>query len=175
MPVTVMGYVPVGVLAPTVMVIIELPEPGAGSVTGLKLTVVPEGAPEAVKVTARLKPPKMVLVMVDVPWLPCAIVRDAGDAVIVKPGCGAVTVNVKIVVFCSPPPLPVTVIGYVPGAVPEPTAMLITEVPEPGAGMVCGAKLTVVPAGTPATERLMEALKPPPTVVVIVAVPGLPC
>ena len=41
------GVVPVGVLDPTVMVMVELPEPGAGIGLGLKLTVVPDGIPEA--------------------------------------------------------------------------------------------------------------------------------
>lgn len=67
LPVTVMGYVPVGVLEPTVMVMIELPVPGAGMVVGLKLTVVPEGAPVADKLIELLKPPLIVLVIVDVP------------------------------------------------------------------------------------------------------------
>ena len=62
-----MGYVPTGVLAPTVMVMVELPAPGAGIVVGLKLTVVPEGMPEADRLIALLKPPLMVAVIVDVP------------------------------------------------------------------------------------------------------------
>ena len=53
-------------LAPTVMVIVELPEPGAGIVCGLKLTVVPEGMPEADRLMALLKPPLMVVVIVEV-------------------------------------------------------------------------------------------------------------
>ena len=81
LPVTVMGYVPVGVLAPTVMVIAELPEPGAGNGLGLKLTVVPDGTPEADRVIALLKPPLIVEVIVELPWFPCATVSDAGDAV----------------------------------------------------------------------------------------------
>ena len=36
-----------GVLAPTVMVMVELPAPGTGIGFGLKLTVVPDGMPEA--------------------------------------------------------------------------------------------------------------------------------
>jgi hypothetical protein len=67
LPVTVIGYVPVGVLAPTVMVMVELPEPGAGIVLGLKLTVVPEGMPEADRLIALLKPPMTVVVIVEVP------------------------------------------------------------------------------------------------------------
>ena len=49
------------------MVMVELPEPGAGMVCGLKLTVVPDGAPEAERLIAPLKPPLSVLVMVEVP------------------------------------------------------------------------------------------------------------
>ncbi len=62
-----MGYVPVGVLAPTMMVIVELPDPGAGIVCGLKLTVTPEGIPEAFRVMGLSKPPLMADVMVEFP------------------------------------------------------------------------------------------------------------
>ena len=46
---------------------VELPDPGAGIGLGLKLTVVPEGIPDAERVIALLKPPLMVVVIVDVP------------------------------------------------------------------------------------------------------------
>ena len=49
------------------MVMVELPDPGAGIGLGLKLTVVPEGMPEAERVIALLKPLLMVVVMVEVP------------------------------------------------------------------------------------------------------------
>jgi hypothetical protein len=65
-----MGYVPSGVLAPTVIVMVELPAPGAGIVLGLKLTVVPVGAPVADRLIALLKPPLIVVVIVEVPGLP---------------------------------------------------------------------------------------------------------
>ena len=54
-------------LDPTVIVMVELPEPGAGIVVGLKVTVVPAGMPEADRLIALLKPPLMAVVMVDVP------------------------------------------------------------------------------------------------------------
>ena len=54
-------------LPPTLMVIDELPAPGAGLGLGLKLTLVPDGAPEVDKLIELLKPPLMVVVMVDVP------------------------------------------------------------------------------------------------------------
>ena len=84
LPVTVMGYVPVAVLDPTVIVIVELPPPGAAIVVGLKLTVVPVGAPEADRLIALLKLPLMVVVMVEVPWLPSATLSEVGDAESVK-------------------------------------------------------------------------------------------
>src|SRR5271166_1620053 len=86
LPVTVMGYVPAAVLDPTVMVMVELPEPGAGMGSGLKLTVVPDGTPNADRLSALLKPPLMVVVIVDVPWFPCATPSEAGEAEIVKLG-----------------------------------------------------------------------------------------
>jgi hypothetical protein len=49
------------------MVIAELPAPGAGMVLGLKLTVVPAGAPEAIRLMALLNPPLMVVVIVELP------------------------------------------------------------------------------------------------------------
>src|SRR5271167_4771383 len=93
LPVTVMGYVPTGVLDPTVMVMVELPDPGAGMELGLKLTVVPVGRPEAERLMELLKPPLMAVVMVDVPWFPCPTLREVGKAEIVKLG-GSVTVSV---------------------------------------------------------------------------------
>jgi len=47
----------------------------------------------------------------------------------------------------------------------------MVDEPEPGAGMVPGLKLTVVPLGTPVADRLIELLNPPLTDVVIVEVP----
>ena len=49
------------------MVMVELPDPGAGIVLGIEADVVPEGTPEADRLIALLKPPLMVVVMVDVP------------------------------------------------------------------------------------------------------------
>src|SRR5271165_5040213 len=100
------------------------------------------------------------------------MLREAGEAEIVKlpPDC-EVTVRVTVALCWMPPPLPVTVIGYVPVGVLLPTVMVIVELPEPGAGIVLGLKLTVVPAGAPEAERLIELLKPPLTVVVMLDVP----
>ena len=94
-------------LLPTAIVMVAEPEPGAAIGLGLKLTVVPVGAPLADRLTALLKPPLTVVVMVEVPWAPCATLTEAGAALMVK--SGAVTVSVTVVVCWVPPPLPVTV------------------------------------------------------------------
>lgn len=78
----------------------------------MKLTVVPDGIPEADKVMELLKPPPMAVVIVDPAWLPCAIVSAAGAAEIVKFGWPPmVTVRVTVVVCWMPPPVPATVMG----------------------------------------------------------------
>ena len=67
----------------------------------------------------------------------------------------AVTVNVTVVFCWMPPPLPVTVMGYVPTGVLAPTVIVMVELPEPGAGIGFGLKLTVVPAGIPAADKVI--------------------
>ena len=56
-----------GVLLPTAIVMVELPDPGAGMGFGLKLAFVPDGMPDADRVMSLLKPPLIVVVIVDVP------------------------------------------------------------------------------------------------------------
>jgi hypothetical protein len=82
---------------------------------------------------------------VDVPLLPFATDTDAGEAVMVN--TGVVTVRERFAVCVVPPLVPVTVIGYVPATAVEATAIVIIDVPEPGAVMDDGLKLTVTPAG----------------------------
>lgn len=62
-----------------------------------------------------------------------------------------------------------------PVAVVEATAMVIVDVPEPGAAMDVGLKLTVTLVGWPLAVKAIAELKPPETAVVIVDVPLLPC
>ena len=57
---------------------------------------------------------------------------------------------------------------------PDATASVAVEVPEPGAAMDAGLKLTVTPVGWPLAVNAMAESKPPDTVVVIVEVPLLP-
>src|SRR5271165_4834445 len=122
---------------------------------------------------ALLKPPLIVVVMVEVFWLPCGMVRDEGEVEIVKLP-GLVTVRVTVVISCIPPPVPVTVMAYMPGGVLLPTVMVMVELPEPGGERVCGLKVIAVPEGAPEEESTMELLKPPMRVEVMVEVPGCP-
>jgi len=70
LPVITIEYVPVVVVAATVKVTRELPEPGAAMGFVPKPTVTPVGWPDADKVTAASKPPETEVVTVDVPLLP---------------------------------------------------------------------------------------------------------
>jgi len=83
-PFTVMVYVPVVVDEATVNVRVEVPAPVIE--VGLKPTVTPVGWPLADSVMAESKPPVAVLVMVDVPELPCSTETEVGEAERLKPG-----------------------------------------------------------------------------------------
>src|ERR1039458_5702539 len=86
-PFTVMGYTPVAVVGATAIFMVEVPVPVID--VGLKVTVTPVGLPLADKVTAELKPPVVVLVMVEVPDLPCTTETALGFAERLKPAAGA--------------------------------------------------------------------------------------
>jgi len=58
-----------------------------------------------------------------------------------------VTVRETVEVCVRLPPVPVTVMEYVPATVVEATVMVMVEVPAPGAAMEAGPKATVTPAG----------------------------
>ena len=90
-----------------------------------------------------LKPPVGAKEMVEFPVLPCATLREDGEAERLKPG--AVTVTVTVVLAEVVPDVPVTVMVYVPAAVDEGTLTVMAEVcvPEIEAGLI----LAVGPAG----------------------------
>lgn len=109
-------------------------------------------------------------------WEPRVTLALVGEAESVKfAATGAVTVSETVVVCVTLPPVPVTVIAYVPVAVVEATVIVNVEVPEPGAAIDVGLKPTVTPVGRPDAVKPMAALKPPETAVVIVELPLLPC
>jgi len=169
-PLMVNTWAPSGAALGTVMVRVDFPAPGAGM--GFTLKDVPE-APD--KVIAESKPLPTFVVMVEVPVLPLATVMALGEALMAKLALEAVvTVRVTVEVWVMPPPKLVMVIGYVPATVVEATAMVMVEVPEPGAANDGGLKVTVTPAGWPVADKPMAESKPPDTAVVIVDVPLLP-
>src|SRR5215469_8247936 len=79
-------YVPGAVLAPTAIVIVEVPDPGAGIELGLNATVVPLGTPDADRLIASLNPPLTTVVIFVLPVTPCAMLSEDGDAEILKFG-----------------------------------------------------------------------------------------
>src|SRR5580658_2644472 len=114
------------------MVNVELPEPGASIVPVLSVSVTPVGWPLAVKAMAESKPPETVVVIVEVPLLPCTTVTEVGEAAMVKAGVGVeVTVSETVVVSVVLPETPDTVMVYVPVAVDEATVRVRVEVPVP--------------------------------------------
>ena len=173
MPLMVIVRVPRLALLLTVTVMVEVPEPGAGIGLGLKLTVTPDPWPLADRLIDELKPPEIVVVIVEWPEAPGFTVIDVGDALMVKLGLVPVTVRLTVVVATRLPEVPVTVIGYVPVAVPEPTVIVMVEVPAPV--IEVGLKFTVTLEGWPLADKEMTPSNPPVTVLVMVEVPWLPC
>jgi hypothetical protein len=72
------------VVEATVIVIVEVPAPVIE--VGLKTMVTPVGWPLADNEIAELKPPVTVLVIFEVPELPCATETEVGEAERLKPG-----------------------------------------------------------------------------------------
>jgi hypothetical protein len=70
--------------APTVMVMVDVPAPVIE--VGLNPTVTPDGCPLADNDMTPSNPPVTVLVMVEVPALPCTTVSEDGEAERLKPG-----------------------------------------------------------------------------------------
>ncbi len=161
---------PATVDEPTFIFMVEVP--ARVIEVGLKLTVTPFGWPDADKVTAELKPPVTILLMVELPELPCATETEAGAAPMEKLG-GTVTVRETVVVSLVLPESPVTVMLYVPVTVDEATAIVMVEVPAPV--IEVGLKLTVTPVGWPVADKVMAELKPPVTALLMVEFPELPC
>ena len=100
-----------GAVTPTTILMVEVPAPGCGIGLGLKLTDTPPGCPEADNVMALANPLDTVVVIVDVPLLPCCTLTDVGEADMVKDTDAVVTVSVTVTLFVAPPPVPVTVMG----------------------------------------------------------------
>ena len=63
---------------------------------------------------------------------------------------------------------------WLPALARELTVTFMVDVPEPGAAMELGLKLTLRPLPSPEADNLIAELKPPEIAVVIVELPELP-
>jgi len=91
---------------------VDAPDPGAAIELGLKDTVRPPPCPDADNAIAELKLPEIAVVIVVLFDEFLATVRLEGETETVNPlGAAAVTVSETDVVWVSPPPVPVIVIG----------------------------------------------------------------
>ena len=168
--------VPVVARLVVLIVIVEVPEPGAAIDVGLNVIVSPLPCPDADKLIAELKLPEAVVVIFDVPELPRVIDSDVGEAESVNAaGFEEVTVSEIVAVWVTSPPVPVTVIVYVPVGVVDPTAKVTLEVPEPGAAIDVGLNPTVTVLGCPVADKATAESNSSTAVVVTVDEPFPPC
>ena len=138
------------------------------------LQFMPLTMPLNVTVIVELKPPvKLPVETITVPAPPCGIVIDETFTANVKSE-GAAMVRVKGAVAVIPPPVPVTIIEYVPGLAVEATVNVATVLPSPGADSTDRDKDPVTPPGSPVKLRFTAALKVPECALVTLTCPLAP-
>jgi hypothetical protein len=142
-------------------------EPLPVTVPGLKAAVTPAGNPLTLNPTLPANPFTAATVTVYVVFPPAITVRLAGVAVSEK----SVIARVALAVWLSPPPVPVTVNGNVPAAVPAAVVSVIVDDPLPVT--VDGLNTALTPAGNPLTANPTEPAKPlsAETLIVYVVLP----
>jgi hypothetical protein len=151
---TVSFEVPTAVPDALVRVKVLVPFPGAATLCGLKLALIPEGNPDTERATAELKPPSACVVRVTDTF---PLAETDAKVVLpdkVKPG----TFTVSGAVCLTPPPLAVTTSEYAPGATLDAAESVSLLVPEPGAAKLAGERLAVIPLGNPVTVSATAAL-----------------
>ena len=137
--------------------------------TTVEVIVTPVGSPVALSLTAPVKPPVRMIVMVVEPHPPRGTVTFVGFADSEK--LGAFTVSAMLTVRVSPPPVPLTMSVAAP-VVAVLEAVRVTTVLF--AVVDVGLKLAVTPAGNPATVKATLLVNPPVRVMVMVSVPLAP-
>lgn len=83
-PLTVSVEFPKGVVGPTLIESVELPEPGAAMVVGLNVTLAPVSGVLAESAMSELSPPAATVEIVVLAVPPCGTVNVAGDGVSVR-------------------------------------------------------------------------------------------
>ena len=135
---------------------VAVDEPPEETDAGLKPTVTPEGAPEALKEIDTDTPETNAVTTLAVPAAPCATLIEAGDIAIAKLSTtGDVTVREMVVVCTLAPLAPVIVIGKVPVAADAATVRVAVEVLPTATD--AGESVTVTPAGAPEAAKVIEA------------------
>lgn len=153
-PLTVRAEVPTGIPDALVKVNVLLPFPGAATLCGLKLALIPDGNPDTERATAALNPPNACVVRVTDTFPLAGTDVEVVLPDKVKPG----TFTVSDAVCLTPPPLAVTTREYVPGATLDAAESVSLLVPEPGAAKLAGERLAVIPLGNPVTVSATAAL-----------------
>jgi hypothetical protein len=170
-PVTVTGYVPGAVPEPTVKVRVE--DPPAVTEVGLKPTVTPDGRPEAPSEIDSALPDTMAVLIEVVPLLAATTPTPVGLAEMEKSlEAGGGTERVTVVECVAEVAVPVTVIGYDPGATLAPTVSFRVE--EPPVVTDVGVKPADTPVGRPDAEKAMFSPTPETSAVEIEVVPDDP-
>ena len=137
-----------------------------------KVAVTPLGRAELDSVTAPVKPPEGVTVIVLLPLAPCVTVTLVGEAESEKLGVAtAFTVRETEVVCVRAPEIPVIVMVDVPVVAVALAAKVTTLVPV--VGLVPNAAVT--PAGKGDVDKVTLPVNPPEGVTVIVLLPLPPC
>ena len=170
-PVTVMAYVPLGVVVDVLTVRVD--DPPEFTEVGLNDAVAPVGRPDAASETDCAEPDVTAVEMVDVAGLPAVTVADDGLAAIEKSfAAGAFTVSETDVVCVAEVPVPVMVIGYVPAGVDD--AVDKVSVEDPPELTEVGLNVAEAPAGRPDADNATDCADPAVVVVEIVEVAELP-
>src|ERR1017187_6146568 len=156
-PVIVTVTVPVAAVALAVKVSVLVDVAGFG----LNAAVTPLGRPDAERVRLPLKPFDGVMLIVLVPWLPCAMVTAFGEAERLKV-FRVFTERLSTVVFVSVPDVPVIVTVPVAAVALAVKVSVLVDV----AGF--GLNAAVTPLGRPDAERVTLPLKPFDGVMLIV-------
>jgi hypothetical protein len=180
-PVTVMGYVPTGVVVDVVTVMVDVPVP-AVSVCGAKDTRAPVGAPVADRATDWATPLVTAVEMVDVAVDPATAVPEPGEALMEKSSVGGGEPEAAL--KSARPAVQYMLLGNVPvkvsdvrelsARVPTTTEVVVPEfcwawLVKPGAVTVMDWELAC-PATNP-TARSLELEGVTPTVAAVVPVP----
>jgi hypothetical protein len=142
---------------------VAVPPDGGVMVLGWKPEcVTPRGAPENDRVIGELNPFEDFTVIVEFSAEPCSMVREFGEAEMMKSGTTAdITVRSMFTEWLVPF-VPVTVSVYAPGTEVAETLINkidVAEPPEDGVTDV-GLKVDLTPVGAPDTVRSTLRLKP---------------